>query len=411
MLSAHFKYSILFFCLLLLLGISQNAYSQLTESQARELLLQKGIPEDTLRNRLLKKGFDPDKIRPEQIESFQIVVIETIREIEADQVARTSPRMNPVIRRDTQPVIIDPVTEPVIPDLETGEITDILRRPQIYGQEIFRNNSIKVFQRATDIIPTDDYVLGTGDKLGIVGFGRSQFEEILEIRADGMVHPSGLPRMLLKGLTLGEAKELLFQRYNQYFVIGRGQFQVTLTQPRNITVNVFGEVRTPGSYTVPEFNIAFNLISAAGGPTDIGSVRKIKVISGSQTRILDVYEFMSDPSVAKNFFLQSNDVVHVPVADKVITIEGAVIRPMAYELLGKENLTMLLHYAGGVLPEAYLSDVKITRFLADRQVITNVNYRDLLANGGDYVLYNGDIVEIKTIEEDVFNYVSVSGAV
>ena len=145
MLSAHFKYSILFFCLLLLLGMAQNGYAQLTESQARELLLQKGIPEDTLRNRLLKKGFDPDRIRPEQIESFQIVVIETIREIEADQVARTSPRMNPVIRRDTQPVIIDPVTEPVIPDLVTGEITDILRRPQIYGQEIFRNNSIKYF--------------------------------------------------------------------------------------------------------------------------------------------------------------------------------------------------------------------------------------------------------------------------
>jgi protein involved in polysaccharide export with SLBB domain len=385
--------------------------AQVTQEQARELLAQRGIPEDSLRNRLIKKGYDPDRIRPDQVSSFQTVIAETINEYEA---FHTQPGTLPPARNsepdqtDSQP----PAPPPAQPEIETAVEDGGDHRSNIYGQDIFRNNSVEVFQKAEDIIPSDDYVLGTGDKLGVVGFGRSQFEEVLEIGPDGFVRPSGgLPRILLKGLRLGEAKEVLYQRYNQYYVMGRGQFQVTMTRPRNITVSVFGEAMTPGAYTLPGFNTAFNVISAAGGPTDIGSVRNIKVISGSHVRQLDVYEFMNDPTVARNFFLQSNDYIHIPVAQKVVTIQGAVTRPMSYELLDKENLSALLDFAGGLRPEGYLSDVKITRFLDDRQVITNVNFKELSEGGGDYILYHGDIVEIKTIDDVAVNFVSVNGAV
>ncbi|HUR30889.1 MAG TPA: SLBB domain-containing protein, partial [Saprospiraceae bacterium] len=398
-----------------LLVVAHPVTAQLNEAQARDLLAQKGIPEDTLRVRLLKKGFDPDRIRPDQVDQFQKVVIETIQEIEADQIKNTKS-----VNQPTAPIQPPEAPQNFITPIDPipTETTTVINSPKapIYGQEIFRNNSIKVYQKSEEIVANDDYVLGQGDKIGVVGFGRSQFEEILIIGSDGFVKPTGnvsggLPRILLKGLRFGEAKEILFQRYNQYFVISRGQFQVTLIQPRNITVSVFGEARTPGAYTLPGFNTAFNVIAAAGGPTDIGSVRRIKVISGSQVRPLDVYEFMNDPGVARDFFLQNNDYIHIPVAEKVVTIEGAITRPMAYELLEKENLAQLIKFAGGIKANSYLSDVKITRFLEDRKVITNVNFRELSANGGDYILYNGDIVELKTIEDNVLNYVNISGAV
>src|SRR5688572_18316922 len=233
----------------------QPVTAQMTQAQARELLAQKGISEDTLRVRLLKKGYDLDKIRPDQVAQFQNVILETIQEIEADQITRTQPPPSTTVQSSpTQPVEPDITvpTTPVIP-----ESTQDPKAP-IYGQEIFRNNSIKVFQKSDEIIPNDDYVLGKGDKIGVVGFGRSQFEEVMEIGQDGFIRPSGIPRILLQGLTFGEAKELLYQRYNQYYVIGRGQFQVTISQPRSITVSVFGEARTPGAYTLPGFNTAFN---------------------------------------------------------------------------------------------------------------------------------------------------------
>ncbi len=393
----------------LLLSITSLS-AQISETQTRELLAQRGIPEDTLRARLLKKGYNPDTVRPDQIPAFQNVLSETIQEIEADLRRPATPEpiatKPEVVKEDARPT----PTTPTVTS-ESGSPNTPKKDP-IYGQEIFRDNSIAVYQRSDEMAPTESYVLGIGDKLGIIGFGRSQFEQILEIGPEGFVQPGDrIPKILLKGIRFGDAKELLFQRYSQAYVITRSEFQVTLNKPRNITVSVFGEARVTGAFTLPGINTAFNVISAAGGPTDIGSVRRIKVIRGEQVIPLDVYAFMNDPGVARNFFLQSNDIIHIPVARKVVRINGAVTRPMLYELLEQENLARLIDYAGGAAANAYLSDVRVTRFLDDRRVVTNVNLRDLMTSGGDYILYHGDVVEIKRIEDRTDNVVTISGAV
>ena len=397
--------------LIFLLGLflySNSAFSQITEAQARDLLAQRGIPEDTLKARLVAKGYDPDNITPDQLESFQGVILETVKEIEAEQQQnpeKGQPIVEPSKAQEKEP--IKPLETPVV-----GTVPEVPETPKIYGQEIFRNNSIPIYQKAEDLVASDTYVLGAGDKIGVVGFGRSQFEQTLEIDKDGFVQPGDrLPKILLKGLRFGDAKDLLFQRYSQYHVISRNEFLVTLTKPRNMTVNVFGEAKTTGAFTLPGTNTAFNVISAAGGPTDIGSVRRIKVIRGNETIPLDVYEFMSNPGVAKNYFLQNNDYIHIPVAQKVVTIQGAVTRPMTYELLDNENLLQLVKFAGGAKANAFLSFVQVTRFMNDKTIITNVNLNELSASGGDYILFNGDIVEIKTIIEGAQNTVSVQGAV
>ncbi|MEO5905430.1 MAG: SLBB domain-containing protein [Saprospiraceae bacterium] len=401
----------LLFLFFLVTAIQNSAFGQITENQAREMLAEKGISEDTLRYRLLQKGYDPERLRPDQIDEFQAVLAETIREIESD---RTMPERN-----QNQPAT-PPIESSVIPEKNNPSgITKITEaatsdpdKLPIYGQQIFRDNSLAVFQQSEEISPSDTYIIGTGDKLGVVGFGRSQFGHIMEVGADGFIKPSdNLPRILVKGLTLGEVKELLYQRYNQYYVIARGEFQVTINKPRNITVNVFGEALTTGAFAVPGFNTAFNVISAAGGPTDIGSVRKIKVISGKNVRLLDVYEFMNNPEVAKDFYLQDNDYIHIPVVEKVVSIIGAVNRPMSYELLDKENLSHLIKYAGGLKADGYLSDVQVIRFLEDRRIVTNINFKELSDGGGDYILYNGDAIAIKSIEDNALNFVNVKGAV
>ena len=386
------------------------AHTQVSQSELLEILNEKGISEDTLRARLLKKGFDPNRIRPDQAEEFQEVVLQTIAEIESEAYDQST--IDTVITKvDTVPAGESTNSPAESPEQNLTPQNDVSERPAIYGQEIFKNQSIEVFQKTEDLVPPEDYIIGTGDKIGVIGFGRSQFDQVLEVNADGFIRPSALPKIPVRGLTYGAVKELLYQRFQQYYVISRGEFQVTINRPRNITVNVFGEAESPGSYTLPAFNTAFNIISAAGGPTDIGSVRNIKVISGSNVRKLDAYEFMSDPSVARNFFLQNNDYIHIPVADKVVTIDGAITRPFAYELLPNENLTALIKFAGGVKPNSFLSDVQVTRFLDDRQIVTNINYKELSAGGGDYILQNGDRVMIKTIDENAVNYITINGAV
>ena len=397
--------------LIFLLGMviySPSAFSQVTEAQARDLLAQRGIPEDTLKARLIAKGYDPDNISPDQLENFQVVILETVKEIEADQAkARISEQPLPVppktINPDSLSLKKEKPVEPAPPPAPQN---------MIYGQEIFRNNTIAVYQKTEELVAPDTYVLGIGDKIGVIGFGRSQFEQVLEINIDGFVMlGNNLPKVLLKGIRLGDARELLFQRYSQYYLISRSEFQVTLNKARSMTVNVFGEAKTTGSFTLSGINTAFNVISAAGGPTEIGSVRRIKVIRGNQTIPLDVYQFMSDPGVAKDYFMQNNDYIHIPVAQKVVMIQGAVTRPMSYELLDNENLLQLVKYAGGAKANAYLASVQVTRYMNEKTMITNVNLKELAESGGDFILFNGDLVEIKSVEGATQNSVGVEGAV
>lgn len=402
------KAGILF--ILLILIVPSFCEAQINESQARSILEEKGIHEDTLRVRLLKKGVDPDRISPARALEFQDIVTATIAEIETDMALRQA-------RKDSLPQ--SQITQPKpsaqstirIPEKPKPDSSGISEEVPAYGQDIFRNKSISFYQRSDDIVAPDHYVLGAGDKLGVVGFGRSQFEHILDIQQDGFVKPEKLPRILLRGLTLAEARALLYQRYSQYYIMSKEEFQVTLQQSRNITVNVFGEVETPGSFTIPALNTVFNVLGAAGGPTKIGSVRKIKLIRGKTSIPVDVYAFMNKPGGDQDLFLQNNDYIHVPVADKMVEIKGSVVRPMRYELAEDENLGSLISLAGGALPNAYLTDVQITRYMQDKRVVANVNLRDLLATGGDYVLLNGDIVTIRSVDAVVKNIVSIEGAV
>jgi protein involved in polysaccharide export with SLBB domain len=397
-------------CLLIVSAAFHTLHAQISESQARELLAQRNIPEDTLRARLLKKGYDVDNLKPSQVQDFQRVLLETVNEIEAERAL--AEKSSKVV---TPPVDVTVAPKPAEKPAESTPIVPAEVLPPklgIYGQEIFHNNSIAVYKTSSEAIVPDDYILDTGDEIGIIGFGKSQFDQKLTVSQEGFVTLGpGLPKVLLKGLKWKEAKEVLYQRYSLYNSIGRNEFQATLIQPRNMTVNVFGEAKTTGSITLPGINNAFNVITAAGGPTDIGSVRNIKIIRGKQVIPVDVYKFMSDPSVATNAYLLNNDYIHIPIAQKVVTITGAVVRPMQYELLEDENLLQLIQYAGGTKPDAYLLDVQITRFMNDRKIITDVNLRELMEHGGDYILVNGDMVTIKTLDSGTGSYVTILGEV
>ena len=145
----------------------------------------------------------------------------------------------------------------------------------IFGQHIFRNKSIKLYRQSQDVKPPDSYVLGTGDIIAISIWGASQTADIFEINKSGFISPSAMPRIYLKGISLGKAKELLFQRYSQFYRFRKEEFEVSVNYSRTITVNIVGEVINFGSFTIPATNTAFNALVASGGPSDIGSVREI----------------------------------------------------------------------------------------------------------------------------------------
>lgn len=433
--------------LLLLLGISlftlqaqQNIPPQL-QQQAREELQRRGIEEDEVRARLLQRGIDIDNVTPEQLPRLQQTLEEVIREIEQEKAAaqpQTAPATPPASEqvREAAGKVIEGAVEEKAEELAGEKVEEIQQAfkkgppPQeaisealveeavedlpptgIYGHHLFRNQSIAVYRTTNEVKPPDSYILGAGDEINVSIFGASQADLQFEIGEDGFISPSNIPRIYLKGVTYGAAKELLRNRFGQFYIFRPEQFALSINTARVITVNIFGETEQNGSFSISAVNTAFNALVAAGGPTAIGSVRNIQLMRGGRTRILDVYEFITDPSIQFDFYLENNDILFVPLAEKIVSLTGAVKRPARYELQNDENLFDLLQFAGGLRQDAYTDLIQVRRLVDNEYVLFDVDVEQLTRTGGDYPLQNGDEVVIKTVPGDYRRFVAVSGPV
>jgi len=240
----------------------------------------------------------------------------------------------------------------------------------------------------------------------IVIFGRSLYDGNLEVDEQGYIDPKTLPQIFVKGIEWGKVKKLIEARYKQRYSFNTGEIAITLKKTRNITVSVFGEVVSPGSYTYSAANTAFNLIALAKGLTDLGSVRNIQIVTpGGKVRTYDVYRAMMDPLQAANIYLQNNDFIQVPVAQKVVSINGSVNRPHRYELLPKEGLMDLIKYAGGFKADAYLDNIQIIRFENGARKIYSVKYTE----SQKFILQNGDEVTVIPSSGEVKNMLTIVG--
>jgi protein involved in polysaccharide export with SLBB domain len=424
---------------LLLLSLTllpAQAVPEQLRQQARQEIQKRGLDEQEVRQRLLARGIDIDNMNVEQLQAAQPQIEAVIQELEAEKMSKPTSSAS----RDTSPTATNDqqALEKIATDFGPEEAQDIREKidqgatvqetiseelqekakendldppTRIYGQEIFRNKTLEIYRASRDIKPPNSYILGAGDVINISIFGTSQADLQFEIDPDGFIRPSNMPRVYLKGVNYGQAKELLRQRFRQAYRFRPEQFAVSINAARTMTINIFGEVENQGSFTLSAINTAFNALVAAGGPTDIGSVRNIRLMRGGEERYLDVYAFMQDPALQYEFYLEDNDILFVPIAERVVSIQGAVNRPLRYELIEGEELMSLINFAGGLQANAYTDLIQIRRFTDNEELLIDVSLQELLDNKEDFLLRNGDQVLIKRIPEAAENRVSISGAV
>jgi protein involved in polysaccharide export with SLBB domain len=278
----------------------------------------------------------------------------------------------------------------------------------VYGQQLFRNGTLKIFERSQDVVAPGNYILGEGDVLGVSAYGTAFFNNTYTVDSRGYITLEGMGKLQLRGLTFEEATKLVKGMLSRRIDFGSNQFNLTLATSRTITVNVVGEVLNPGSYKLPAINTAFNALMAAGGPTTLGTLRAIKIMrDGKVVKTLDVYEFMLYPDSRLDYFLQDNDYIAVGIAERHVQISGAVQRPMTYELKPKENLANLLDLAGGFAPNAYREKIQIRRATSREYELIDVPASDI----SQFQLERGDQVAVPQITDRLNDYLDVEGAV
>ena len=176
-------------------------------------------------------------------------------------------------------------------------------------------------------------------------------------------------------------------------------------------INLHRQGRFDGVILTPPLSdmaAAVDALVAAGGPNDMGTLRDIQVLRDGQViQRLDVYQFLLNPQFKGEFYLQDNDYLFVGPAENVVSIGGEIMRPMAYELLAKENLLDLLQLAGGTTPRAYTDRIQIERMGDNKISLLDIPS----AQFGSTKLKRGDSVRIPAMNAELRRFVSIDGAV
>ena len=276
---------------------------------------------------------------------------------------------------------------------------------KVFGRDIFNRRDLS-FEPNMNIATPQNYRLGPGDAVNIDIYGASQKSEQTTISPDGDVIIEGFGPVQVSGLTVAEAnarlRSTLGSRYSSSHV------RLTVGQTRTIMVNVMGEVKQPGTYTLSAFASVFHALYMAGGINDLGTLRNIKVYRQNKlVTVVDIYDYILNGKLTGNVRLADNDVVVVGAYDCLVNITGKVKRPMFYEMKRNESVGTLLKYAGGFTGDAYTKTVRLVRKTGREYSVFNIDEFDL----NTFHLADEDSVSVDSILPRFSNMAEVKGAV
>ena len=276
---------------------------------------------------------------------------------------------------------------------------------KVFGRDIFNNRALS-FEPAMNIATPQNYLVGPGDQIIVDVYGASQRTVSETVSPDGTITIPGYGPIQLAGLSVSAAKEKLRSTLGSRYSSSR--INMTVGQTRSILINVMGEVKVPGTYTLSAFATVFHALYMAGGINDLGTLRNIKVFRGGhQISTVDIYDYILNGRMTGNVRLQDNDVIIVGPYDALVEIEGNVKRPMFYEMRKNESVSTLLKYAGGFSGNAYKKSVRLLRKTGRLKSVYNVEEFDM----SSFQVDDGDIVSVDSILDRYENMVEIKGAI
>lgn len=276
---------------------------------------------------------------------------------------------------------------------------------EVFGRDIF-NNELLTFEPSMNIPTPANYVLGAGDDVIIDIWGTAQLNIKETISPDGKIFVDGVGALNLSGMTVEKAESYVAERVGD--VYGGSKINLSLGSVRSVQVQVMGEVVTPGTYTVSAFSTVFNALYAAGGISEVGTLRDIKVYrSGKEVASIDVYGYILNGKVAGDIRLQDNDVISVGAYENIVELEGKVKRPMKYEMKAGETLLDAISYAGGFAGDAYTEKFNVVRKNGREYSLHTVGRPQAAA----FEMKDGDYVNIEEMVQRFSNMIEISGAV
>ena len=278
-------------------------------------------------------------------------------------------------------------------------------KKRVFGRDIFNNKELS-FEPNMNIATPQNYRLGPGDAVFIDIYGASQKTIESTVSPEGTVTIEGFGPVYISGMTVQQANAQLRTQLGARY--SSSKIKLSVGQTRTMLVNVMGEVKAPGTYTLSAFATVFHALYMAGGTNDLGTLRNIKVYRNNRlVSTVDIYDYILNGKLTGNVRLADNDVIVVGPYDCLVTVSGKVKRPMIYEMRRDESVGTLLKYAGGFTGDAYKASVRLIRKTGKEFSVHNINEFDMTS----FHLADADSLSVDSIIQRYSNMVEVKGAV
>ena len=411
--------------LLLLLLVSTVAFAQMTDQQVVQFIqaeMKAGTSQGQIVTKLVQKGVNIEQIRRLQKQySSQIgnagmtdkanAAVSEINSrlrkksnVENTTVGKVEKKTSQTTFQQQDLSMSEEPFEDNLP-LKLKEEKEVPDSLKVFGRDIF-NNKLLSFEPNMNIATPQNYVLGPGDQVIVDVYGASQKSQQLEVSPDGVIVVEGYGPIQVSGLTVASAQKKLRSTLGSRYK--SSSMNVSVGQTRTIMVNVMGEVKTPGTYTLSAFSTVFHALYMAGGINDLGTLRNIKVYrQGRLISTVDVYQYILNGRLAGNVRLQENDMIIVSPYEALVNIRGHIKRPMFYEMRPTESVAQIIKYAGGFSSDAYKKSVRVVRKSGERYSVHTVDEFDM----SSFKVADGDSIGVDAMVERYENMVEVKGAV
>lgn len=285
----------------------------------------------------------------------------------------------------------------------------------IFGIDFFNNPNIS-FTPNLNVATPDNYQLGPGDEVVINIWGAAENTYSVEIDREGVLRIPNAGPVFVNGMNISAAKEIILNKLKRVYAGINAPdsspykvfSNISLSKIRSIQVNIIGEVKVPGTYTLSSLSTVLNALYASGGPTENGTFRQIKLVRNGQEAVyFDMYKYLIQGSQNGNITLRDNDVIIVSPFTSRVRVKGAVKRPGIYELKGQESFSDLLRFVSGFKAKAFKDKFSLLRIEGDKLVIKEIDYKNMINQN----LQNGDKIEVFSIIDEIRNSVSIQGPV
>jgi len=278
--------------------------------------------------------------------------------------------------------------------------SDSIPQLEHFGYNYFSlRDSIQIIDNAT--VPSN-YVLGYGDEVIISIWGQAEQYERAMLERDGTVFIKNVGLLYFGGKTSDQAKTYLKSRFGKVYATLNSNppqtfLEFSIGKIKNINITISGHVQFPGNYVVnPSISIP-NILVLAGGVTETGTLRNIK-LQREKTIIdsMDLYPLITGNGITKSFSFLNSDVIIVPPRRESVAVNGAVLNPAYYEISNGNSVKSLLQYAGGVISDGN-PQVIIARPGAPNLYVPSLAFEKIEVISGDSLIIPGRNKQVTTI--------------